>query len=490
MTADLGTSKTALCVTSVSDGNAQIVYYGESPSDGIRYNRVFNPTRAAEALGKAIEKAQNELDININQLVIGLPRYGVRQEVAEAEVQRSEPMSCIELEEVEEIKNIALDTYPLKDSSREEIYGAVPQSFTAGELFHQSEEDIVGSPAESLTGNFKVFIGSKRAVTNIDIMLNKLKIAPARKLFVPQMLGEAVLTDEEKDNGVALIEMGAGVTSVSIYKGRILRYYAALPFGAGNVTADIKSECGFKESLAENIKLGFGACIPEKIPSLGEKTLQINNDETGTYEHLSIKYLAEIIDCRVREILEGVLFLVQESGYADKLRNGIVLTGGGADLANISNLMKDMSGYNVRTGYPRSRFISTSGCPGISETSAAATVAMLLAVKDDGRLNCAYTAEEAAEKAAEEADAGADAGTVGGAYMEQDFTDTVFASRTEQQQNASARKKDSKAKVEGKKKEKEQTAKQKTTIWKKVGEGLTSLFDDMTEENENQEEQL
>ena len=387
-TADLGSSKIALSVARITGDDIQVIYYRETRSDGIRNSCVFNPIRASEALKAAVDAAQKELNIKILQLVVGLPRDGVRQENASASMQRSNPGSCITQEEIEAIKGVALDTYALEDDSREEIYGAVVQSFTADDLFQQSERDVVGAPADTLEGNYRLFIGRKNWVNNLDILLNSLEIAPARKIFLPQAMAKAVLTEEETDNGVALVEMGGGVTSVSVYKGRILRYYGSIPFGAWNITNDIKMECAFKEELAENIKLAYGACIPEKLQAMGEKILHINDDDTGTYQHLPVKYLSEIITCRAREIIEAILFLIQSSGYADKLCNGIVLTGGGANLANLPNLFKDMSGYNVRIGYPRIRRIGTEGCPGTAEASATASIAMLLSACEDPRLNC------------------------------------------------------------------------------------------------------
>jgi len=112
------------------------------------------------------------------------------------------------------------------------------------------------------------------------------------------------------------------------------------------------------------------------------------DEEDGTDQQLTIKYLSEIITARVKEIIDAILFKVQESGYADRLRNGIVLTGGCANLVNCANLMKEMSGYNVRIGYPRARRFSSSGCPGIAETGAVASVGMLLLAKNDVHLNC------------------------------------------------------------------------------------------------------
>ena len=124
---------------------------------------------------------------------------------------------------------------------------------------------------------------------------------------------------------------------------------------------------------------------------MSDKILQIKDEENGTDQQLHVKYLSEIITARLREIIDALLFKIQESGYADRLRNGVVLTGGCANLAGCSILIKEMSGYNVRTGYPRIKNFSVSGCPGICETSAAASVGMLLKVRNDVRLNCTDT---------------------------------------------------------------------------------------------------
>ncbi len=397
--ADLGTSKIALSVAKVDGEDVQIIYYKEVPSDGIRYSCVFAPKRAATALEKAIKDAEDELGIKILQLVTGLPRYNIRQESASAKMERSDPYSCITREEVNNLKSLAIDSYPLEDEMKEEIYGAVAQSFSADDdLVCASEDDVIGVTAESLEGNFKIFIGSKKASSDLDTMLNFTGIAPARKIFIPTAVAQAVLTEAEKENGVALVEVGAGVTSLTIYKGGLLRHYSSIPFGGKSITADIKYECGFNERLSENIKLAYGACQPDKLQSLSEKVIQINDDENGTYEQLPVKYLSEIISYRAKEIIDAVLFQIQESGFADNLRNGIVLTGGGADLVNFANLLKEMSGYVVRIGYPRTRKFSSGGCAGVTETSAAATIGMILEAKRDSHLNCIDEATAPAEE--------------------------------------------------------------------------------------------
>lgn len=419
--ADIGTSKIALSVAKVDGDNIQIIWYKEVPSDGIRYSGVFNPTRAAKPLKEVIGEAEKELNIKILQLVIGLPRYSIRQETASALMKRSDPESCITKEEINSLKSIAIDSYPLTNEVKEEIYGAVAQSFSADDdLVCACENDVVGVAAENIEGNFKIFIGSKKAVHDIDRMLNEVGVAPARKIFAPNATAQAVLTDAEKENGVALVELGAGVTSVTIYKGRLLRHYSSIPFGGKSITTDIKYECGFTEDLAENIKLAFGACLPDKLQTLGDKIIQINDEESGSYDQLPVKYLSEIITYRAREIIDAVLYQIQQSGYADLLRNGLVLTGGGADLVNLAQMFKEMSGYTVRIGYPRTQIFSSGGCPGATETSASASIGMILEARKDSYLNCIEDAglPAKAQQGAEES-AKTEGGESGNAVPEQ-----------------------------------------------------------------------
>lgn len=387
--ADLGSSKIALCVAKVEGDDVQVIYYKEVPSDGVSHSYVLNPKRASEPLKRIIADAENELNIKILQLVIGLPRYQVRQEIAKAVIKRSDPSSCITKEEITNLKSMAINSYPLDNEARQKIYGAVAQSFSADdELINASEDDIVGMTADKIEGNFKVFIGNEKAVSNLDIMLNDAGVAPAYKFFVPGCTASVVLNESEKENGVALVEIGAGVTSLTIYKGKRLRHYSSIPFGSSTITSDIKYECGFNHELAENIKLAFGACMPDKLQSLSEKVIQINDEENGSYEQLPVKYLSEIITCRAREIVEAVLFHIQESGYADSLRSGMVITGGGANLVNLANFIKQESGYNVRVGYPRTQMFSSGGCPGVGETGSVATLGMILDARKDYHLNC------------------------------------------------------------------------------------------------------
>lgn len=386
---DLGTSKFAVCVARVQGDDIQVVYYKESPSQGIRYSYVFSPLKVEQGLRKALTEAQQELKIKIQKVIVGLPRYYVRQETASAETERKDPESWIKEEEIKTIKSVALESYPLGDSKTEVIYGAVAQSFSTEDSLNELESDIVGMTAEKLEGHFKVFIGNRKYSRNIDSVFSGMGIKIAKKYFTPGITAKAVLKEEEMENGVALIDIGAGVSSVTIFKDKIMRFYAAIPFGGNSITRDIKTECNISFDLAENIKKAYGACMPNNLSTLGEKTIKIIDENDMPTVQVPVKYISEIITARMKEIVEALLYQIQVSGYAseEKLRAGVVVTGGGADLVNCQNLIKAMSGYSVNIAYPK-RFFSGEGCPGVTSTSASTTMGMILAARSDKSLNC------------------------------------------------------------------------------------------------------
>ena len=386
---DLGTSKLAVCVARIQDQNVEVIYYKESPSLGIRYSYVLIPGKVKEEVRKAISEAQQALRIKIQQVIVGLPRWYVRQETASASMTRPEPDDLIQESEIKALKSMALESYPLEDSTKEVIYGAVAQSFSTEDSINEPENDIVGMAAETLEGNFKVFIGNRRYSSNIDSVFNDLGIAIAKKYFTPGITAKAVLKSEQMENGVALIDIGAGVSSVTIFKDKIMRFYAAIPFGGNSVTNDIKSECNFSFELAANIKKAYGACMPNKLSSLGAKSIQIVDEDGNTTAQVSVKYISESITARMKEVIEALLFRIQESGFASEedLRAGVVVTGGGAELVNCANYIKELSGYTVKVGRPRKLF-SCEGCPEASETSAATSMGMILSARNDRFLNC------------------------------------------------------------------------------------------------------
>ena len=388
---DLGSSKIALTVAKVMGNDAQIIYHRETPSSGIRYSSVFNVTHVAQPLSQIISQAEEDLGIKITQAVVGMPKFPVYQENSNATINDRGVDTDITNEDIAALKDFALSIYPLQDTSKEAIFGAVAQSFSDGENFQLIENDIIGMASDTLEGNFKIFIGQKNDLRKIDSVMCKCGIAAMRKYFTAESTAKAVLTDSEMENGVALVDFGGGCTSVSIYHGNIMRHYASIPFGGRNITQDIKSECQISESLAENIKKAFGACMPDKLQSLSDKIIHIKSNGIEPDKQLPVKYLSEIITARVEEIMMGILYEIEKSGFADKLRSGIVVTGGCAKIANLGNLIYDISGYKVRIGNSKKCF-SCIDCEDVAKPSSAASMGLLISALNDRTVGCTVEA--------------------------------------------------------------------------------------------------
>lgn len=397
---DIGTSKIALTVAKVEGENVQIIYYRETPSAGIKYSRVINPHKAAGAIRQAVTTAEKELGISITDIIVGLPKYEVTQDPATLTVTR-EADTCITQEEITGIKESALEKYPGINKETEMLFGIVAQSFGDEDEIQISENDIIGMAPEKLNCEFRVFKGQRKNVRDLRLAFrNAGNIHICREYFTPEAIAKAVLYDFEMENGVALIDLGAGVTSVTIYYDNIMRYYSAIPFGGNAITSDIRTECYITEKMAESIKLAYGACIPEKLLSLSDKTLLISSNDSLPAKQVTVKYLSEIITARETEIIEAILYRIQESGLADRLRSGIVITGGGANLLNVGSLIKDISGYAVRTGYARHIFSGADDT--LDDTSVTASLGMILMAKND-RIDCLPERDGGQEPAADDA---------------------------------------------------------------------------------------
>lgn len=393
---DLGSSKIGICVARVQDRDVHIVHYRETPSEGIQSSAIYIPMLTAKAVRKAIAEAEKELDIKIHSAVVGMPRNDVIQVTASAKLEREDPEEYVSPEEVRGIKESALKTYPLDNPERQAIYGAVAQSFTIDEDMKLSEKEVVGTLTPTLEGNFKVFIGRKQAVQAIEKLFKGPGVSIRKKYFLPEVMTKATLSKEELKSGVALVDIGAGVTSISIYKGNIMRYYAAIPFGGKSVSGDIETECSLDEDLAEKIKKRFGYCQPDKLGIESDKILQIRL--TDPYREIPVRYISEIITARYKELIEAILFHIQESGLQNSIRGGIVLTGGAAEQNGLEAMVREMSGYNVRKGYPKPHFSAPLGIK-VMCTSSTAAIGMILAANEEGLADCAT--ELPVEKVAE-----------------------------------------------------------------------------------------
>ena len=394
---DAGSSKISIAVGFEADNGFRIMYYRALPSAGIHQGRIQNAQQASEVIQELIGGVKEELGLVVNQAVVNVPSYPILQRNAKSSLEREDD-TMVQEQEIDMLEMQACDQVLKQEDEKVgmSIYRCVSQSFSDGADFPIGKDDIIGRFTDHIEGYYEVFLGNSRQLANIDNTLGLQDLIAARRLFMPECVAKMVLDPTDVENGVALVDIGGDVTSVSIFTGGILRYYDSIPFGGRSVTMDIRNECGLTESLAENIKKAYGICCPDKLLSMSDKFLRIKQRDSTRTKEVGVKYLSEIVTARMKEIFNAVLYIIQQSQLADELGSGIVLTGGGSMLTNCSKLLNEMSGYNVRVGRIGKRFASlpkelqlpsTAGCLGLLYAGRGLSKVWFVTDPEDPRFN-------------------------------------------------------------------------------------------------------
>ena len=358
---DAGSSKISIAVAYQVENGFKISCFKSLPSAGISRGRIQNVQQASEVIQELVAAVKEDIGLDVRQAVVNLPRFPVTQLSRNARTERDEE-SIIRPEEIQLLQDTAcseaLEEYEAQNQkSKMIVYDCIAQSYSDGMDFQIAQDDIIGRYSDYLEGEFEVFLGKSQPASNVDNCLGLVDLTAARKVFMAPCTAKMVLDSSDMENGVAMVDIGGGVTSVAIFSGGILRHFDSIPFGGRSVTMDIRNECGLSEVLSENIKKAYGICCPERLLSMADKELTITLKYAARPKEVSVKYLSEIVTARMREIFDAVLYIIEKSGYADDLRSGIVLTGGGSQLTNCTKLLEDMSGYTVRVGAVKKKFI-------------------------------------------------------------------------------------------------------------------------------------
>ena len=233
----------------------------------------------------------------------------------------------------------------------EEIIHVLPQEYKVdgqGEI-----KEPIGMHGGRLEANFHVVVGQVSSIKNIGRCIKSAGLNMANITLEPLASSEAVLSYEEKEAGVALIDIGGGTTDLAIFKDGIIRHTAVIPFGGNVVTEDIKEGCSIIEKQAELLKTKFGSAWPGE--NRDTEIVSIPGLQGRDPKEISLKTLSKIINARVVEIIEQVFLEIKNYGYNEqkkKLIAGIVLTGGGSQLKHLKQLVEYITGMDTRVGYP------------------------------------------------------------------------------------------------------------------------------------------
>lgn len=341
---DIGTTKVCAIVGEVTEDGIDIIGFGSAPSKGLRKGVVINIAATEESIRRAVEDAENMAGCQISSAYAGIAGGHIRGfnshgivavkdgEITQADVNRV----------IDAAKAVAI---PLD----REVIHVLPQQYIIDDQDGITEP--LGMSAVRLEARVHIVTAALTSAQNIVKCANRANLHCPAIVLEQLASAEAVLTQDEKDLGVCLIDIGGGTTDIAIFNDGAVVHTAVLPLGGNHLTNDIAVGIRTPQDEAEKIKKRFGAAVAANVDR--EEMIEVPSVGGRKPRVLSRQILCEIIEPRVEEIFQLVREEIQNTGYEDLLASGVVVTGGTSMLTEITTIGENTLGLPVRLGVPR-----------------------------------------------------------------------------------------------------------------------------------------
>ena len=380
---DIGTTKIVAMIGTYNEyGKLEILGLGKSKSLGVHRGVVNNITQTIQSIQQAVQDAETSSGMKISDVIVGIAGQHIRSLQHSDYITRKD--SDIVIDELD-IENLCNQVHKLVMLPGEEIIHVLPQDF---KVDGQNEiTEPIGMYGGRLEANFHVVVGQVTSIRNIGRCIKSSGLTLAGITLEPLASANAVLGNEEKEAGVALIDIGGGTTDLAIFKDGIIRHTAVIPFGGNVITEDIKEGCSIIEKQAELLKIKFGSAWPGE--NKDNEIVSIPGLRGREPKEITLKNLSKIIHARVIEIVEQVYLEIKNYGHEEqkkKLIAGIVLTGGGAQLKHLKQLVEYITGMDTRVGFPNEHMAGDSDSE-VTSPMYATAVGLVLNGLENKKLN-------------------------------------------------------------------------------------------------------
>lgn len=343
---DIGTTKIACLVGRQNQhGKIEILGMGVSESVGVTRGVVSNIEKTVASIKAAVADAEKNSNVEINVVNVGIAGQHINSLQHRGIKMRNNLETEISRNDLDELID---DMYKLVMLPGEEIIHVLPQEFIIDN--EQGIKDPIGMSGVRLEANFHIITGHIAAAQNIYKCVAKAGLTVDQLILEPLASSEAVLSNEEKEAGIVLVDIGGGTTDLAIFQDGIIRHTAVIPFGGNIITEDIKKGCTIMKNQAEALKKKFGSAIASENNE--NEIVCIPGLRGREPKEISLKNLANIIEARMSEIIEHIYYEIKNSGFEKELIGGIVVTGGGSQMRHITQLFEFITGMDCRIGYP------------------------------------------------------------------------------------------------------------------------------------------
>ncbi|TPV31930.1 cell division protein FtsA [Paucihalobacter ruber] len=354
---DIGTTKIVAMVGRKNEyGKVEILGIGKAKSLGVHRGVVNNITQTIQSIQQAVQEAEAASGHKIESVTVGIAGQHIRSLQHSDYITRANSELVIDEEDIDRLIN---QVHKLVMLPGEEIIHVLPQEY---KVDGQAEiKEPIGMYGGRLEANFHVVVGQVSSIRNIARCVQSAGLQLEGITLEPLASADAVLSREEKEAGVALIDIGGGTTDLAVFKDGIIRHTAVIPFGGNVITEDIKEGCSIIEKQAELLKIKFGSAWPGE--NRDNEIVSIPGLRGREPKEITLKNLSKIIHARVEEIVEQVYVEIKNYGHEEqkkKLIAGIVLTGGGSQLTHLKQLVEYITGMDTRIGYPNEHLAGDS----------------------------------------------------------------------------------------------------------------------------------
>lgn len=341
---DIGTTKICVVVGEINEhGNINIVGVGNSPSTGLRKGVVVNIEQTVQSIRQAIEEAEAMVGCTIGSVYAGIAGSHIKGTNSHGVIAiKGSEVSQKDIERVlDAAKAVAI---PMD----REVIHILPQEYIVDEQ-HGIIEPL-GMSGVRLEVNVHIVTGSVTSAQNILRSCQKSDLDVTDIVLEALASSKAILTDEEREIGVAIVDIGGGTSDIAIFADNAIKYTGAVPLGGQNLTNDIAFGLRTPISAAEKIKIKYGCCLGEMVSA--DETIEVPSVGGRPSRQVARQVLAAICEPRMEEILFHINQELERSGYKRKIGAGVVLTGGGALIEGAQELAEQIFGLPTRVGSP------------------------------------------------------------------------------------------------------------------------------------------
>ena len=328
---ELGSSKISGVAGQIQyDGSLRVMAYASVPSSScIRHGAVYNLDKTANAIAEVVERLNTILSTKIEKVYVGYNAKGLKSVIGRVE-HRFDEETVVNQEVLDDMfqqcSEIEYDGYVnLFQESQEYVV----------DNKRSTETDPMGVACRTLEGNYLNILLKKQVADYIAQCFMAAQVEIIDGYVAPMVQADAVLTDDDRQQGCVLVDYGADTTTVSVYKNGLLRFLRVIPLGSALITRDLSAILKIEMEQAEQLKCTYGLC--NLIGSQDNRETIVINDRK-----LSLNEIGEIIEARNEEIIRNVINQIKASGYSEVLYAGMVLTGGGSQLRQLDHVLKDM----------------------------------------------------------------------------------------------------------------------------------------------------